>query len=78
MTNDLGALRQNYVAMRRQYVLATSKFDFDARVKAYMAKSKLSNDPYNYIYTAQVIVNVSVPCKECGVTRCPDGCCCGC
>lgn len=43
----------------------------------YMAQGR-EIEPLDYYYAAVSVRNVSAPCEDCGVTRCADGCCCGC
>ena len=78
----LMTMRAEYVSLKKEYKAHTGKSDFDSLAKALadrMAASKNAKlSPVDWVYAARVIWNTTVPCKACGSTRCPDGCCCSC
>lgn len=81
-TAQIEADRKEYCQIRRE-VLAVTKgtiqgFDADAKKLALEMARHTGLTPALWLQAATIIHNTTVPCKDCGITKCPDGCCCGC
>lgn len=70
-------LRSEYLANRRVTCAhkGWSAEWFDRQVRENI---RANPDPADWVAGARALFNISVPCRRCNTTRCPDGCCCGC